>query len=90
VAAINFTVMHRHMDLSGRQVGVLIHAGAITLAGNQSLKIYGTLSCQSGKRMKRENRVFFTDERDAKAAGYRPCGHCLSLKYRTWKLKKAI
>jgi hypothetical protein len=90
VAAINFNVMHRHVDLSDKLVGVLIHAGLIKLAGNQSLKIYGTLHCKSGKRMKIENRVFFTDEHEALTSGFRPCGHCLSEEYRKWKLKRAI
>jgi methylphosphotriester-DNA--protein-cysteine methyltransferase len=55
------------------------------LAGNQRLKIYGTLDCSSGKRMKKENRIFFNDEMDAVLAGYRPCGHCLKEKYVVWK-----
>ena len=57
----------------------------IALGGNQKLKIYGTLSCASGKRMQAENRVFFKDEEEAIAFGFRPCGHCLREKYVLWK-----
>jgi methylphosphotriester-DNA--protein-cysteine methyltransferase len=30
-------------------------------------------------------RVFFADEADAVAAGYRPCARCMPEKYRAWK-----
>ncbi|MBP6795505.1 MAG: hypothetical protein KA143_10640 [Saprospiraceae bacterium] len=53
--------------------------------GNRRLKIYGTLNCNSGKRMNRENRVFFSSEKEAITSGYRPCGHCLKSKYNEWK-----
>lgn len=49
------------------------------------MKIFGTLSCSSGKRMKMENRIFFESEEEAINAGYRPCGHCLREKYVQWK-----
>lgn len=54
-------------------------------AGNRHLKIYGTLHCKSGKRMKKENRVFFQSEKEAMEAGYRPCGHCMNSAYKKWK-----
>lgn len=57
----------------------------ILLGGNKKLKIYGNLHCQSGKRMLRKNRVFFISEEEALQNGYRPCGHCLSEKYKIWK-----
>jgi methylphosphotriester-DNA--protein-cysteine methyltransferase len=82
--------MQHHANLSTQQLSALIHAHKITLAGNRVLKIYGTLHCKSGKRMKRENRVFFTDEHEALTLNFRPCGHCLPEKYRKWKLKRAI
>jgi len=31
----------------------------ICFGGNRKLKIYGTLHCKLGKRMKKENRVYF-------------------------------
>lgn len=57
----------------------------IQWAGNRKLKIYGSLHCRSGKRMKPENRVFFTAEAIALSAGYRPCGHCMKQAYEKWK-----
>ncbi|MCG8327386.1 MAG: hypothetical protein MI974_06860 [Chitinophagales bacterium] len=35
--------------------------------------------------MKKENRVFFTDEKEAIKSGYRPCGHCMRTAYLNWK-----
>ncbi|MGN6478422.1 MAG: Ada metal-binding domain-containing protein [Flavipsychrobacter sp.] len=49
------------------------------------LKIYGSLSCSSGKRMKRSNRIFFVSEAEAIENGYRPCGHCMKNEYKNWK-----
>jgi methylphosphotriester-DNA--protein-cysteine methyltransferase len=80
-----------HSDLGdgifkrSRQLKVLIDKGEIQLAGNRKLKIYGTLNCSSGKRMKADNRVFFKSETEAKEMGYRPCGHCMRLAYMQWK-----
>ena len=68
-----------------RQLVLLIKAGKITLAGNARLKIYGTLKCGAGKRMKGMNRVFFTTAAEAVSKGYRPCGHCLKPQYQQWK-----
>jgi methylphosphotriester-DNA--protein-cysteine methyltransferase len=58
------------------------------LAGNRMLKIFGTLECASGKRMKAVNRIFFASEAEAVAFGYRPCGHCMRSKYHLWKENK--
>lgn len=69
----------------GNKLGELIRKGEISLAGYKKGKIYGLLTCSSGKRMKMENRVFFKDEKEAIDAGYRPCGHCLPEKYKQWK-----
>jgi len=63
----------------------LIDEGAIQCAGNRKLKIYGTLNCSSGKRMKIENRVFFKSAAEAGNEGYRPCGHCMREEYLRWK-----
>jgi methylphosphotriester-DNA--protein-cysteine methyltransferase len=65
----------------------LIRSGRIKLAGYKKARIYGTLHCRSGKRMKTENRVFFSSEEEALNSGYRPCGHCLPEKYKLWKAK---
>lgn len=72
-----------------RQLRKLLIEGKIKLAGNRKQKIYGTLSCTSGKRMNAENRMFFTDEEEAKAGGYRPCGHCMRQAYQAWKAQIA-
>jgi len=66
----------------------LIRSGAIRFAGNNRLKIYGTLRCSSGRRMKDDNRVFFSSEAEARAAGFRPCGNCLKHVYRLWKISQ--
>ena len=80
-----FQLMYYHSQLTRRTLKLLIDRGEIRLGGNSKLKIYGTLSCKSGKRMKIENRVFFRSEREAINEGYRPCGHCLKTKYLRWK-----
>jgi methylphosphotriester-DNA--protein-cysteine methyltransferase len=83
--------MQRHIDLGKniserkRNVIQLVKQGKIVLGGNKKLKIYGTLTCASGKRMKTENRVFFSSEKEAILNGYRPCGNCLKQKYQDWK-----
>jgi methylphosphotriester-DNA--protein-cysteine methyltransferase len=76
--------MTRHAAIKDR-LHSLIRSGAVTLGGNCKLKIYGLLSCRSGKNMKIENRVFFRDEATAIAHGYRPCGHCMKEAYKKWK-----
>jgi methylphosphotriester-DNA--protein-cysteine methyltransferase len=63
----------------------MIKSGKIKLAGYKKARIYGTLHCRSGKRMKAENRVFFSSEEEAIDSGYRPCAHCLPEKYKRWK-----
>lgn len=76
--------MWSHSQLTTSQLKNLILTGKILFAGNTRLKIYGTLSCTSGKRMKKQNRVFFADEVEAKDYGFRPCGHCLRKQYLKW------
>jgi len=83
--------MIRHADLGetafkrSRQLKALLDKGEIQLAGNRKLKIFGTLDCSSGKRMKIDNRVFFKSETEARSMGYRPCGHCMRKAYAQWK-----
>ncbi|TGK08056.1 metal-binding protein [Leptospira semungkisensis] len=74
-----------HTDLDRLHLLRLIRTKKIIYAGNLKLKIYGTLRCKSGKRMKIGNRVFFESEREALKNGFRPCGHCLKEKYKVWK-----
>ncbi|MBV8255602.1 MAG: metal-binding protein [Chitinophaga sp.] len=54
-----------------------IKKGEIRFGGNRKLKIYGTLQCSSGKRMKTVNRVFFVSEDEALSMGYRACKRCM-------------
>ena len=75
------------MALDNAKLKSMIKSGEIILAGNRQLKIYGTLSCKSGKRMKKENRVFFSSETEAIKDGFRPCGHCMKHRYWVWKEK---
>src|SRR5215831_3531484 len=79
--------MLHHIELTNRRLKSLIDDGTIKLGGNKLLKIYGALSCSSGKRIKKENRVFFHSEEEAINEGYRPCGHCMKSEYEKWKSK---
>jgi len=83
--------MIKHADLGGypfqrsRNLKLLLDKNEIVLAGNSKLKIYGTLNCSSGKRMKVQNRVFFSALSEAVELDYRPCGNCLQEEYKYWK-----
>jgi methylphosphotriester-DNA--protein-cysteine methyltransferase len=81
--------MIRHEEVSDQQLRQLIKSGGIQIAGNVRLKIYGRLSCKSGKKMRRENRVFFHSTQAATQQQFRPCGHCMKKEYETWKRKTA-
>lgn len=74
-----------HNKISDSALRIQFKKGEICFGGNRKLKIYGTLKCSSGKRMKRENRVFFLSENEAKKSGFRPCGHCMKPEYLKWK-----
>ena len=63
----------------------LIRVGAIRYGGNPRLGMYGRLGCAAGRRRKRRARVFFADEDAARAAGFRPCGHCMPDAYKIWR-----
>jgi methylphosphotriester-DNA--protein-cysteine methyltransferase len=76
--------MIRHSDIDNDTLRQKIRDLSIRFGGHAGLKIYGTLCCASGKRMKRENRVFFASEEEAIEKGYRPCGHCMREKYQAW------
>jgi len=83
--------MTRHTSLGdtafkrSRNLKLLLDKREIAFAGNAKLKIYGTLACRSGKRMRVENRVFFNSEAEAIGEGYRPCGHCMTDAYKIWR-----
>ena len=75
----------KHVEITNIELIRLIRSKKIRFGGNIKLKIYGTLHCKSGKRMKRENRVFFSSEKEAENNGYRLCGHCNKKDYKLWK-----
>ena len=74
-----------HLQISDRELRIKMREGVICYGGHQRFKIYGTMRCSSGKRMKRENRVLFTGREQAADKGFRPCGHCLPAAYQKWK-----
>ena len=80
--------MWEQNKIEKHEVFRLIKSKSIKFAGNKKLKIYGTLRCKSGKRMKKENRVFFLNEEEAIAVGFRPCGHCMAANYLNWRMSK--
>ena len=86
--------MIRHSELgenkeeTKRRLAKLIKQGEVTLGGYRQTKVYGTLRCGSGRRMKLDSRVFFKNEEEAIREGYRPCGNCLPEKYKLWKTGK--
>ena len=77
--------MIQHSQISDSELRKRILKKEIRLGGHKKLKIYGVLDCPSGKRMKRENRVFFSSEQEAQQNNYRPCGHCMKAMYKKWK-----
>lgn len=77
--------MIKHIDIDDTELHQRIKRKEIVYGGNLNLKIYGTLQCNSGKRMKIQNRVFFNTTEQAKELGFRPCGNCLRTDYKIWK-----
>jgi len=77
--------LQKNNQLDDTTIRSLIRQKKIRFGGNRRLRIYGALSCASGKRMKKENRVFFASEEEALANGYRPCAHCMRAAYQNWK-----
>lgn len=77
--------MIKHSEINSLDLQNQIRQKQICLGGNLKLKIYGKLNCKSGKRMKIQNRVFFSSEEEAIEHNFRPCGHCVKSKYKTWK-----
>ena len=64
------------------------------LGGHRRSRIYGRLDCPAALRAIARGgyvkyRVFFRDERHARAAGFRPCAVCLPEKYRQWRKKRS-
>lgn len=82
--------MIAHKQLLSDELRALIKARVLIFGGNKKLKIFGKLNCVSGKRMKTDNRVFFTSSEEAKFFGYRPCGHCMKEEYKIWKKENGL
>ncbi|PFH11062.1 metal binding Ada-like protein [Collimonas sp. PA-H2] len=64
-----------------------------SLGGHRRSRIYGRLDCRAALQAIARggyvaNRVFFLNQADAEAAGYRPCAVCLSQEYAVWKANK--
>jgi len=77
--------MIRHIEISKFELLKEIKNGSICLGGNSELNIFGKLNCNSGKRMKKQHRVFFHSAEEAVKQDFRPCGHCLREDYKKWK-----
>ena len=77
--------MIQHSKISDSDLRNKIKKGEICFGGSQKLKIYGALRGSAGKRMKRENRVVFSSENEARQNNFRPCGHCMKTEYQKWK-----
>lgn len=77
--------MIRHTEITEAELRTKIRERHIVYGGNARLNIYGTLSCSSGKRMMKINRVFFSSQSEALLQGFRPCGHCMKSEYTKWK-----
>src|SRR6267142_1853606 len=57
-----------------------------SLGGHRRQRAYGRLTCRAANQAIArggyvKQRVFFLDERTAKAAGYRPCAVCMPAEY---------
>ena len=82
--------MNKQYRLIGADGKVYLSDMPGTFGGNKSTHIYGKLDCSialvhiaKGGYVK--NRVFFANEQDAIAAGYRPCANCMKLEYKIWE-----
>ena len=82
---VNHSELGKNKFTALRNLKDMIDSGQVSLGGNRQLKIYGKLTCSSGKRMQVKNRVFFYTEEEAVNEGFRPCGHCMRKKYMIWK-----
>jgi hypothetical protein len=64
-----------------------------TLGGYRKGRLYGRLDCPVALRAIAKGgyisqRVFFKDEEDAKAAGYRPCAVCMPEAYAKYRRQR--
>ena len=64
-----------------------------TFGGHRRRRVYGRMDCRAAlqaiaKGGYVKQRVFFLDESDAQAAGYRPCAVCMPAEYAIWKTRR--
>jgi O-6-methylguanine DNA methyltransferase len=66
------------LSLEGVQLGRLqkLAQSGYRFEGVKSTKIFCFPTCYHGRHAREENFVFFHDETEARAAGYRPCKDC--------------
>jgi hypothetical protein len=65
-----------------------------SLGGHRRQRTYGRLTCRAANQAIArggyvKHRVFFLDERTAKAAGYRPCAVCMPAEYDAWQANRS-
>ena len=65
-----------------------------SLGGHRRQRIYGRLTCRAANQAIArggyvKDRVFFLDERTAKAAGYWPCAVCMPAEYEAWQASRS-
>ena len=82
--------MLKHIEIYDAALYAGIKNHKVGFGGNKKLKIYGTLQCKSGKRMKKQNRIFFVSQNEAIKHNYRPCGQCMIKEYKTWKQNGSV
>jgi hypothetical protein len=84
------SVRARRWKLLGRDGKAFSSSRPGTLGGHRRTRIFGRLDCPAALRAIARggyvsNRVFFLNERTARAAGYRPCAACMPRQYATYK-----
>ena len=87
--------MAKHWKLTGTEGQTYESDVPGTLGGHRRRRLYGRLDCRAALRAIAAggyvaNRVFFKDEAEAVAAGYRPCAVCMPEEYKSWKARQAI
>lgn len=50
----------------------------IRFVGNKNSRVYHKENCNSVKNMNEKNKVFFSNEKEATDANYKPCGNCMN------------
>jgi O-6-methylguanine DNA methyltransferase len=66
------------LDTEGVDVEAVerLAASGVRFVGSDTTRIFCVPTCHDARRLTDRHRVTFRTERDASAAGYRPCKHC--------------